>query len=150
MFDGMRAYHQSEISHANHAITMLVAVAGAAGTGIFAILFPKTPPSHLTEIAWGLWFTVTLLTLVITVAAHRKIDSDHRVYATFGAEYVKTCLLLGFYNDVVIEGATTKIKSSTTIGQGKGYRSTQRIIWSFASAVIILTFLFAAFSYRLK
>lgn len=32
MFDGMRAraYHQSEISHTNHAITMLLAVAAGA------------------------------------------------------------------------------------------------------------------------
>ncbi|MGV6818648.1 MAG: hypothetical protein ACWA44_15440 [Thiotrichales bacterium] len=28
MFDGMRAYHQSEISHSNHAITMLLALLG--------------------------------------------------------------------------------------------------------------------------
>ena len=149
MFDGMRAYHASEISHADRAITVLGAVAGAAGTVIVATLFPQTPLHHLSEIAWGLWLTVTLLAFTIAFTTHRKIDADHKRYATFGGEYVKTCQLLGFYDNVLIENETTSIKTEKEIGTGQGYRKTQRIIWSFAGAVVVLVLLFAVFSYRL-
>ncbi|KAF5419393.1 MAG: hypothetical protein C5S44_11155 [Candidatus Methanocomedens sp.] len=152
MFDGMRAYHQSEISHTNHTITMLLAVSGAAGAVVLAILFPQTTPSHVSEIAWSLWITVSVLAVTIAGTAHVKISSDHEVYASFGAEYVKTCEMLGFYEkNVPIDGSDqkTSIKTNKNIGQGKGYRRTQHIIWSFAIMLIIFTFLFALFACRL-
>lgn len=52
--DGMRACHQSEISHANHAITMLLVMSAAVGAVVVAILIPEKPPVHVHEIAWGL------------------------------------------------------------------------------------------------
>jgi hypothetical protein len=146
MFDAMRAYHQSEISHANHAITMLLAIGGAAGAVVLAILFPQTAPKHVFEIAWGLWITVSILAVTIAGTAHAKISSDHKVYANFGAEYVKTCELLGFYAD----SATTSIKSNKQIGQGKGYQKTQMIIWCFAAVLSVLTFAFAVLACRLQ
>ena len=148
MFDGMRAYHQSEIGHANHAITMLLAISGAAGAVVLAILFPEVPPKHVSEIAWGLWLVVSALAIVIAVSAHLKISSDHEVYARFGAEYVRTSELLGFYDDNVSpngSGPQTIIKTSKNVGQGRGYRKTQAIIWSFASILAVFTFLFALF-----
>ena len=146
MFDGMRAYHQSEINHANHAITMLLAIAGAAGAAALAILFPQTPPTHITEIAWGLWITVAVFAFTIAVTAHIKINGDHATYANFGAEYVKTSRLLGFYDKILpTDGPEEKtgIKTNLDIGQGKGYRKTQIIIWAFAGVLVVLTFLFA-------
>jgi hypothetical protein len=73
MFDGMRAYHQSEISHANHAITMLLGIAAAVGAAILAMLFPEKIPEHLTEIAWGLFFVVAILSLTIAFTSCFKI-----------------------------------------------------------------------------
>ena len=146
MFDGMRAYHQSEISHANHAITMLLAIAGAAGTVVLAILFPETPPNHKAEIVWGLWITVTVLALAIAATTHMKVNSDHDVYSKFGREYVKTSKILGFYDKTLsIPGSNekTSIKTDEKIGQGKGYKQTLRIIWSFAALLILLTLFFA-------
>lgn len=148
MFDGMRAYHQSEINHANHAITMLLAIAGAAGAAALAILFPQTPPTHMTEIAWGLWITVAVFAFTIAVTAHIKINGDHATYANFGAEYVKTSRLLGFYDKSLPSDGLeekTSIKTNLNIGQGKGYRRTQIIIWAFAGVLVVLTFLFAVF-----
>jgi hypothetical protein len=143
MFDGMRAYHQSEISHTNHAITMLLAISGAAGAVVLAILFPQVTPNHVPEIAWGLWVVTSALAMNVAVTAHVKISSDHKVYAGFGDEYVRTCELLGFYE--CAEGSKKEIglKKNRHIGQGKGYRKTQAIIWSFATTLIVLTFLFA-------
>lgn len=150
MSDAMRAYHQSEISHANHAITMLLGVSGAAGAAVLAMLFPDKPPEHVTQVAWGLWLTVTIFALAIAIATHRKISADHKVYEGFGEEYVKTSQLLGFYENVEVEGEATTIKTSTEVGKGRGYRRTQRVIWSFAGVLIILTFLFAVLSGRLE
>jgi hypothetical protein len=153
MFDGMRAYHQSEISHANHAITMLLAIAGAAGAAVLAILFPESPPPYTNEIAWGLGIAVTVLALTIATTTHIKISGDHRAYASYGDEYVKTARLLGFYDDVVpIKNSSRKatIKTNPKIGHGKGYRRTQFIIWSFSIVLIALTWMFASFLSRIE
>ena len=140
-FDGMRSYHQSEISHANHAITMLLAMAAAVGAVIVAILFPQTPPAHVREIAWGLFIVVLVLGATIAGTAHIKLSGDHAVYAAFGAEYVKTSERLGLYNSAT-EGMEA-IKTNKNIGQGKGYRKTQAIIWAFSGVLTVLTLLFA-------
>lgn len=148
-FDGMRAYHQSEISHANHAITMLLSIAAAMGAIVVAILFPERPPTHVHEIVWGLFVTVVVLAGTIGGTAHIKISADHDVYASFGAEYVRTCTLLGLYAKDPADserGAVvvpTAIKICGTIGQGKGYRKTQGIIWAFAGALAGITLFFA-------
>lgn len=143
MFDGMRAYHQSEISHANHAITMLLAIAGATGAAILAMLFPEKLPEHLTEIAWGLFFVVLLLSVAVAWTSQCKITSDHSTYEAYGKEYVITSKLLGFYDEIRVNGETKKIKNEEDIGKGKGYQNTQRIIRAFAGLLIILTLLFA-------
>ncbi len=145
MFDGMRAYHQSEISHSNHAITMLLSISGVAGTAVLAILFQPTLPVHAQEIAWGLFVVVLAFSLAISITAHIKITGDHKVYSSFGQEYVKTSILLGLYEKEVPMTAdkSEKLKINKQIGQGKGYQKTQAIIWTFSGILVSLTFLFA-------
>ncbi len=143
LFDGMRAYHESEISHANHAITMLLAVAAGAGAVVLAILFPQTASPHQNEIAWGLFVVVAVLSVSIAGTAHFKIGADHKIYVNFGAEYVKTSELLGFYAAIQIGNTHEALKKSRAIGQGTGYRKTQAIIWVFAGVVSTLTLAFA-------
>jgi hypothetical protein len=146
MFDGMRAYHESEINHSRHAITILLAIAGAAGAIVLAVLFPEKTSEHLTEIAWGLAIVVAVLSLTVAFTTHLKIGSDHETYKAYGREYVLTSQLLGFFEEVEIEGDKTRLKANRNIGQGKGYRKTQIIIWAFAFEITLLTFLFALFS----
>lgn len=146
MFDGMRAYHQSEISHANHAVTMLLAIAAAAGAVALALLFPERPVKHLTEIAWGLAFAVTAFAVTIAVTSTIKIGTDHESYRRFGEEYVLTSRLMGFYDQMTIAGKSVRIKDREDIGHGKGYRKTQAIIWAFTVVLCALTFLFASLS----
>lgn len=147
-FDGMRAYHQSEISHANHAITMLLAMAAAIGSVVVAILFPDNTPAHVREIAWGLFAVAMILGGTIAGTAHIKISEDHTVYATFGREYVLTSERLGLYESgpATTDGQSVKqdaVKTNRTIGQGTGYRKTQGIIWAFAGALTALSLFFA-------
>lgn len=147
-FDGMRAYHQSEISHANHAITMLLAMATAIGAVVVAILFPDSPPAHVREIVWGLFAVVTIVGSTIAITAHIKINGDHAVYAKLGAEYVRTSERLGLYSSssAATNGRSEEqeaIKENRDIGQGKGYRKTQGIIWAFSGVLTALSLFFA-------
>lgn len=143
MFDGMRACHQSEISHTNHAITMLLAIAGAAGATVLAMLIRDNPLAHPTGIAWGLCIVVIFLSGTIAVTSYLKITADHKNYETFGEEYVKVTKLLGFYENVQIKNETIKIKTHENIDQGKGYQKTQWIILGFATEISCFALLFA-------
>lgn len=154
MFDGMRAYHESEIQHANHAITMLLAISGAVGAVVLTMLSPQDAPKHMSLVAWWLFFVTLTFSIIIALSAHIKINADHSRYADFGREYVKTSILLGFYEKQVElnDNGTKKqeyLKISQTIGQGTGYQLTQGIIWAFACMLIVVTFLFACFSPQL-
>ncbi len=143
MFDGMRAYHQSEISHLNHAITILLAVLGAVGAAVLALFLAEEPHKHLPGIAWGLSAVVIALSLTVAITSHLKITSDHKTYEEYGKEYQRTSELLGFYKCMRINREATLIKTNRNIGQGDGYRKTQMIIWSFAIELIIFALLFA-------
>jgi hypothetical protein len=148
MFDSMRAYHESEISHATNAVTMMLGIVAAVGAGGLAILFPQSPPRHIQAIAWGLLGAEALLTLTIALTAHRKINRDHTRYADSGKEYVTTCRLLGLYSAITVGGKTETIKEDQTIGQGKGYRRTQQTIWTFAVAITLVTIALTVFVAR--
>lgn len=143
MFDGMRAYHQSEISHTNNAITILLAIGAAGGAVALALLFPQKAPINATWIAWATAGLVTVLALLIAWATHAKINSDHRTYEKFRSEYMRTSELLGYFKDIRIGDDEESIKKRGTASQGKGYRRTQLIIWSFAGGISLLTIIFA-------
>lgn len=150
MFDGMRSYHQSEIQHSNQAITMLLAIAAIVGAVMLAILSLQISTGHAVFVAWGLFFVTFLFSIVISLAVHKKIEADHRLYSAYGREYVKTSILLGFYDKQVdiFEEESRKLeplKISKNIGEGKGYQITQVIIWAFTSILIIVTLSFACF-----
>ena len=145
MSDGMRAYHQSEISHSNHAITMLLGVAAAAGAIVLAILFPQRTPDHIVGIAWGLFVSVAILSLTIAITTHLKISADHASYEKYGKEYVRTSTALGLYDDVDANGVKITVKENKHIGEGTGYRKTQTIIWAFTCEITLLTLVFAGF-----
>ncbi|MDD2764665.1 MAG: hypothetical protein PHE83_11885 [Opitutaceae bacterium] len=116
---------------------MLLAVAAGAGAGALAILSPP-PPAHQNEVAWSLAIVVAVLSATIAGTAHFKIGADHKIYANFGTEYMRTSELLGFYSS-----SSSPLKVSHIIGQGTGYRKTQWIIWAFAGVVTLLALLFA-------
>jgi hypothetical protein len=141
MFDAMRAYHASEISHANHAITIILSVAGAANAAAIAILFGDHPTQTPVAIAASLSGIVLPLVLVVALTTHLKIDGDHSQYAAHGREYVATCDALGLFED--LSANQRAIKTNRDIGQGKGYRKTQGIVWAFAGLVSAMTLTFS-------
>jgi hypothetical protein len=145
-FDGMRAYHASEINHANNAITALLAVAAAVGAAAVAMLFPDHPVAHVRAVAWWFFFGVLMLALVIAATTHIKISGDHVTYERFGDELFRTSKALGLYDS---RGGAEPIKLGTMDkrdkqpGHGRGYRKTQGIVWTFALVLVLLTLLFA-------
>lgn len=92
---------------------------------------------------------VSTLGGAIAIFAHTKISGDHDVYASFGAEYVKTSERLGLYANSCVtlnDGQTIvqpPIKTNRSIGQGAGYRKTQIIIWIFAGVLVLFSLLYA-------
>lgn len=140
----MRAYHQSEISHANHAITMLLAIASALGAVTLAMLSAGVTINHLHKIAFGQFIVVLILGGTITLTAIAKIGKDHDRYKSFGSEYVRCCKALGFYSNKSEGGEPYSlhgIKRSEDVGQGYGYQKSQGIIFGFFAALILLSFL---------
>lgn len=139
MFDGMRAYHESEIRHATHAVTMLLGIATAAGWAVTGILGGRWPEAQTAPLAWTTFVAVTVFALVVAITSHVKINNDHRMYAEFGREYVRVSERLGLFEADSRGGA---VKRDTNIGEGAGYRKTQAVIWAFAMALIGLTSVF--------
>jgi hypothetical protein len=143
-FDGMRAYHQSEIAHTNHAIAMLVAIAGGVGAVTIALLLPNHPLHHVRTIAWEVFGAVSALALTVALTAHIKIEGDISSYRTIGAEYVRSAMALGLYDELEQgAGQASAIKQVTTIGQGRGYYRTLAIVWSFAAILVLAALGFA-------
>jgi hypothetical protein len=143
MFDGMRAYHDSEIRHANHAITIIMAIAGAGAAVAAAMLFADRPSKHVEAIAWGLFAMVLVFSGTIALTTHLKISSDHAVFARFGAEYRRTSRMLGLFEAVTIDGKPDRVKVDREIGRGTGYRRTQAVIWLLAALVSSFALAFA-------
>jgi len=141
MFDAMRAYHASEISHANHAITIILSVAGAANAAAVAILFGDHPTQTPLAIATTLSGIVLPLVLTVALTTHLKINGDHAQYAAHGREYVATCEALDLFEPISADHGA--IKSNRQVGQGKGYRKTQAIVWAFACLVSAMTLIFS-------
>jgi len=141
MFDGMRAYHTSEIAHTQHAIQILLALLAAAATVVVALLFPQTELQQTTLIAWSMTGIVSLCAVGVAFFAHLKISADHRTYANFGREYVATSDALGYYQPLT--GSATALKANRNIGQGLGYRWTQLTIWALAAFLFLSTTLFS-------
>lgn len=135
-FDAMRAYHESEISHTNHAITMLLAIAGGAGAIVLATLFPQSPIEHLPAIAFGLLAVVWIFGIAIAWTTSAKIDADHASYRKHGEAYDEARVKLGLIPTMPPQGQGT--------GEGTGYKKTEHIIWTFAALLCVLSLCFVA------
>jgi hypothetical protein len=138
-FDAMRAYHQSEISHTYHAITMMVAIAGVTSAAVFAVVVAKTPPKHAVAFAWGLFGAVSLLMLAIALTVHLKIGRDHDRHERSAEEWNNAAELLGLFELVTIDGEA-RFRHR---GNGVGHRETRLIIWAFGLTVSFLALLVA-------
>ena len=144
-FDAMRAYHQSEIEHKSHAISMLTTVLTGVGAVFAAIIIPSAAIANAGAIAFLAAAAASLGSYLVVSSTNTKIGSDHKRYAAFGAEYVNTCRLLGLFDAIQIGDCTITLKTDDKLGQGKGYINTQKILQKFGWFVATLGWV--AFAY---
>ncbi len=137
LFDGMRAYQQSEQVYIKNAVTMLLFISGVVGSFMVKVLLEDSVADR-TATVWILFVVNLLLSFFVSFITHIKVKSDHHIYANFGEEYVRTCRALGFYDQ-----ESPVIKRSEKIGSGKGYQYSLFVIWGFSFLSVLLTFFFA-------
>jgi hypothetical protein len=142
MFDGMRAYHQSEIEHKRDAIEVLKALLAGAGAVYAAIIIPSNKIPYAGWLAAGISAAITFATISIVRSTNAKIARGHLVYQSFGDEYMRTCRLLGLY---YASDYGEIIKQSRAIGRGDGWKSTQNILRSFGTTICLLVWTAAVY-----
>ena len=135
MFDGMRAYHQSELSHKSDAISILgriVALAAAVyGVLIGIATSPEVQAAAIIMVSTISGVAICFIIYRVVKATNNKIYQDHLVYWKYGNEYVKESRRLGLMEEETVYGYKQKIKDIDPAhppGSGKGYEHTQKII----------------------
>jgi Ca2+/Na+ antiporter len=97
-FDGMRAYHTSEIEHKGHTVevikTLLTVVVSAYGGLIALILDGKATRCQGIESAIVFFIFVVIVVWIVLHYTNEKIDRDHSRYEDHRSEYLAERSLL--------------------------------------------------------
>ncbi|MEQ1544987.1 hypothetical protein [Methyloglobulus sp.] len=145
-FDGMRAYHQSEISHKSHAIDVLKTIMTAILT-IYAGLVVSVVTGKLASIV--IIVTSILVCLATAICGHaivwatnKKIDQDNTKYEGFRDEYKTERRILCLEEELQKAGcASAWIQSQDR--KKSGYSTTKLILnifaWSLTFVATIAT-----------
>ena len=135
MFDGMRAYHNSEIHHKKDAIGFLRSVLGVI-VGVYGIIIGSffSPDLTIEYAEYLVWIILLLFGLVISIVVNatiKKIEADHAIYANYGAEYTRFSYILGLQKNIILDDVEIQgkvIDLARPIGQGSGYKKTIHVI----------------------
>lgn len=107
-FDGMRAYHQSEIAHKKDAIEILKAVLATTviiyGGLLSAVMTVKIYPDTALYAAIAIAAMVGIASSLIVGITNRKIDEDNKRYRKYREEYVLERRLIGLEKDLRASG----------------------------------------------
>jgi uncharacterized membrane protein YeiB len=140
-FDGMRAYHQSEIAHKKDAIDLLkqILVSGALiYTGLIAALFTnKVPKEAIVALSYVLTLIVGLAVFHIVVPTNKKIEQDHKRYIKYAQEYIITRQIMGIEKDLIEHGFVS-VWTKYQINTKSGYSFTKRIVTTFGFIVFFI------------
>ncbi|MGF1640772.1 MAG: hypothetical protein ACFCUO_07465 [Rhodospirillales bacterium] len=138
-FDGMRAYHQSEISHKKDAIDILKAVL----TSILVVYGGIVGALITKQIEYRLAISISVIILIFILAiviglvysTNEKIDQDNKRYRSFRKEYINEIKALNLESDRI----QNKLESAwaDNIDESKtGYHYTKVIIRLFGILVV--------------
>lgn len=101
LFDLMRAYHTSEISHVGHGITILLAILAASISAIGLYLtYPMVLPPPWKCIVF---FLIAASSILVTIFTQKKIDADHERYMEYRRSYERLVEHMGFTN-LILKG----------------------------------------------
>ena len=131
-FDGMRAYHQSEISHKKDAIdilktylTTIVIIYAGLVAGISGKIIDNT---YIILLGWAVALLNGLACWLIVRTTNFKIDSDNRKYKQYRDEYVVERSIIGLDDDLTAHGHTSHWIETTDTPPLSGYNYTKKII----------------------
>jgi len=139
-FDGMRAYHASEIAHKAHTVevikTLLTLVVGAYGGLIALILKAQLATFPAVVAAAVLLLCVSGIVLYVIKKTTAKIDSDHMAYELHRAEYLAERTLSGINEDFASIGYQTHWRPRPATGPS-GYSYSKRLTFALGGIVIV-------------
>ncbi len=141
-FEGMRAYHRSEIDHKRDAIAILTTVLAGNG-GLVAAGFGAL--SRASSIGWMpiasiaivVFAATAILVQKIMTATRKKIEADGARYQEFKAQSIAAKKLLGLYSPITTEHGTETIMKEPMPGLGKA--RTQHILDVFFQLVVVFS-----------
>lgn len=141
-FEGMRAYHRSEIDHKRDAIAIITTVLAGNG-GLVAAGFGAL--GRASGIGWTIIAGVAVLVFTATVvlvqqimtATQKKIEADGLRYQEFKAQSIAAKRLLGLYKPITTEHGTETVLKEPMPSAGKA--KTQRILDVFFQLVIVFS-----------
>ena len=141
-FEGMRAYHRSEIDHKRDAITILTTVLAGNG-GLVAAGFGALGRASaigwmpIAAIAIIVFAATAILVQQIMTATQKKIEADGARYQEFKAQSIAAKKLLGLYQPITTEHGTETIMKEPMPGAGK--TRTQHILDVFFQLVVVFS-----------
>ncbi len=158
-FDGMRAYHQSEIAHKGHAVEMLKAILSASILvygGLFGLVISQK--IELDLIQMGAILTILINSAIafsISKITNTKIKNDNIRYCIYYFEYRKERELLGLDADLLEAGfksesqrinelnakdseSSNETKCKSLSNSDSGHKYTQNILIHFASMITVV------------
>jgi len=159
-FDGMRAYHQSEIAHKGHAVEMLKAILSASILvygGLFGLVLSQQINLDLIQMAAILTILInSAIAFSISNITNIKIKNDNIRYCIYNFEYRKERELLGLEADLIdvdfisesqrinninLKNPTTKTNKEQCekmSNMDSGHKYTQNILVNFALMITVV------------
>jgi len=143
MFDGMRAFQQSELAHKADVLNFLKSIlTGSIIVYGFPIVALLKSESRVDKDAVGAFALITLIVVCgISAAAcyftNKKIEHGHSRYGDFLSEYARESKWLGLMDSTVeTADSHTPIKLiQLDVKAGDGYKETKRLIWVYGVLV---------------
>lgn len=149
-YDGMRAYHESEIAHKKDAIDIIKTILTTTVILFAGLVGSATTEKIAIELAlitsWIIAILVGIATSTIVLFTNRKIDQDNRRYRKYRDEYVKERELIGLEGDLR-ESGYTSAWVEPQIPERTGYHHTKNIIRAFATIVFVIALVGVGFVY---
>ncbi len=142
-FDGMRAYHQSEILHKGHAIEVLKTILTAILTIYVGLAASAVSGQIEKKVIIGTAIIVFIATSVCAIlivwATNRKIDHDNARYEAFREEYRAERRILGLENELQQKGGFSSKWMEAHDRKASGYSVTKLILNIFAGTLSVVS-----------
>ncbi len=149
-FDGMRAYHQSEIAHKKDTIeilkSILTTIVLVYGAIIGAIITKSIESVALVVVSFFTLILIAISVLSITYVTNNKIDKDNARYRKYEEEYVIERQIIGLESELLKLNHESVWIDKTKDKNKTGYHHTKLILWVFSVIIILVSLVGTSFS----